>query len=257
MCAGIVWSDGWTSTAGSRRHRPRESSMSRDWAAIYTAMLVKPKYRRLSLPARAGLFHTWLMAGSQHPEATWRNRDELAEMLELDGFPPDVLEELLARRWLDTDDAGRVVIHNWDQWQLAASDASRRVYERDRKQEWRRKRRHDAEEADPLSPAPLSPVQEQDSTGTQQDRTEQESPTVPDAPGHVPKARSVDLSSCPRCGDRPLIDSDTINVTRVNRSGQLAHLPGRCHEDVAVVPVSASRARAGAPDQAAPAGVRG
>jgi hypothetical protein len=155
--------------------------MSRDWLAAYCGILGKPKYRRLTIPARAGLFHVWLLAGGQTPEATWPNRDELADALDLDGYPLDVLDELITRSWLDVDATGRIVVHDWDDWQLAASRAVRREYEADRKREWRRRNRVEQDDVPPLSPAPLSP--DSDRTGTQQDKTEQVSPIVRDTSG--------------------------------------------------------------------------
>ena len=144
--------------------------MSRDWLAVYTGILGRPKYRRLSIPARAALFHVWLLAGAQAPEATWANREELADVLELDGYPADVIDELLLRRWLDEDPGGRILVHDWDHWQLAAAQAIQRAYEADRKGKWRRART----EAAPLSPAPLS-RQKQDIT----------SHDITESPGHV------------------------------------------------------------------------
>ena len=155
--------------------------MSRDWLAAYCGILGKPKYRRLTIPARAGLFHVWLLAGQQTPEATWPDRDALADALDLDGYPVDVLDELVTRHWLDVDEAGRVVVHDWDDWQLAASRAARAEYERDRKRAWRRNRRDEDADPAPLSPAPLSP--DSDRTDTQQDKTGQVSPIVPDTSG--------------------------------------------------------------------------
>lgn len=151
--------------------------MSRDWLAAYCRILGQPKYRRLSIPARAGLFHVWLLAGAQTPEATWPSRDALADALDLDGYPLDVLDDLIARQWLDVDGTGRVVVHDWDDWQLAATRAARIEYERDRKRDWRRRNRVDA--AAPPSPAPLSP----DKTETPQHTTTQVSPIVRDTSG--------------------------------------------------------------------------
>jgi hypothetical protein len=71
--------------------------MSRDWLAAYTGILGRAKYRRLSIPAGAALFHIWLLAGGQAPEATWRSREDLADSLDLDGYPADVIDELLLR----------------------------------------------------------------------------------------------------------------------------------------------------------------
>ena len=147
--------------------------MSRDWLAIYPSLLSRPKYRRLSIPARAALFHLWLLAGLQTPEATWSSRSEVADILDLDGFPTDVIDELVERRWLDVDADGRVLVHDWDEHQLSASTTARRAYERDRKADWRRAR---------VSPAPSS----QDQTTQGPDRTVQRpgsSPSVRDTSG--------------------------------------------------------------------------
>ena len=178
--------------------------MSRDWCAIYAAMLGRPKYRRLSVPARAALFHVWLLAGGQTPEATWPSRADLADMLELDGYPPAVVDELTDRRWLDIDPAGRVLVHDWDDHQLAATLAARRTYEADRKQDWRRRRQVDAA---PLSPDPSLPVQDR----TSQDSTGQESRHVPERPGHVrdtrPTRKVPTDGRCLVC-QRPATDTD-------------------------------------------------
>src|SRR5690348_2489346 len=114
--------------------------MSRDWLAVYVAVLGKAKYRRLSIPARAALLHVWMLAGGQAPEATWRDRGELADVLDLDGYSIEVIDELLARGWLDVDVDGRILVHDWDDHQFAASEAARQAYERDRKRDWRRLR---------------------------------------------------------------------------------------------------------------------
>ena len=62
--------------------------MSRDWLAAYTGVLSRPKYRRLSIPARAALFHIWLLADAQTPEATWPSREDLADSLSSTATPP-------------------------------------------------------------------------------------------------------------------------------------------------------------------------
>jgi hypothetical protein len=161
--------------------------MSREWYAVYVGMIGRPKYRRLSLEARAALFHVWCLAGGQTPEATWRSVEEFLEVLELDGYPAAVFDELVDRMWLDVDTDGRVLVHDWDQHQLAATNSARRIYERDRKREWRRSK--PGGEANPPPPAPPSP----DITGATQaqDTTTQESPNVPDASRGVPGVRSV------------------------------------------------------------------
>jgi hypothetical protein len=152
--------------------------MSRDWLAVYVGILQRPKYRRLSIEARAALFHVWCLAGGQSPEATWSTLDDLTEQVELDGWTTNataVLAELIERRWLDVDVDGRVLVHDWDDHQLAATNAARRAYERDRKRDWRRAK------PEPLSPAPLSP----DTTGSSQGQhtTTQVSPNVRDTSG--------------------------------------------------------------------------
>jgi hypothetical protein len=152
--------------------------MSRDWLAVYVGILQRPKYRRLSIEARAALFHVWCLAGGQSPEATWPTLVDLTEQIELDGWAAnatDVLAELIERRWLDVDAEGRVLVHDWDDHQLAATNAARRTYERDRKRDWRRAK------PEPLSPALLSP----DITGSTQlqDTTTQVSPDVRDKSG--------------------------------------------------------------------------
>ena len=146
--------------------------MSRAWLAVYVGLLSRPKYRRLSIPARAALFHIWLLAGGQTPEATW-SRDELADVLDLDGYPASVIDELLERRWLDVDDDDRLLVHDWDEHQLAASKAAQVDYERDRKADWRRRRQVHGTADPPPAPPP----------GTQQDITEQPSRSVPDTSG--------------------------------------------------------------------------
>ena len=142
--------------------------MSREWAAVYSAMLTKPKYKRLSPMGRGALLHVFLLAGMQRPEATW-DPEELRETLILDGFPDGVYGELLGLRWLDLED-GKALLHDWDDHQYAATVEVKRTWEAARKREWRKKKR--AADASP-SPAPLTP--------TRQDTTPQDI-----GPGHVP-----------------------------------------------------------------------
>ena len=80
--------------------------MSREWHAVYDGMIGRPKYRRLSLEARAALSHIWCLAGGQTPEATWPTVDEFLEILELDGYPRGVFDELVGRTWLEVDTDG-------------------------------------------------------------------------------------------------------------------------------------------------------
>lgn len=186
--------------------RPGGGVVSRDWIAAYASTLRKPKYRRLSIPAKAGLFHIWLLAGGQEPEATWPNRTELEEMLVLDGWgdatdrqvfgsAQGVVDDLLASGWLDLDDEGRVLVHDWDQWQLAATGAARRAFERDRKRDWRR-RKEEAEARPGLPPAPPST----DITATQH---VQHNTDVPKRPGRVRDKRPAppQEGACRTCGE--------------------------------------------------------
>jgi hypothetical protein len=165
--------------------------MSRDWLAVYTNVIRRPKYRRLRIPARAALFHIWILAGQQHPEATWDEPADLISELELDGWENEdndrglqapecatgVIDDLIASGWLDVDDAGRLLVHDWDDHQLAATNAARRAYERDRKRDWRRAKE---EPPNPLPPAPSSP--DITSQGAPQ---RQHNTGVPKRPGRV------------------------------------------------------------------------
>lgn len=146
--------------------------MSREWSAVYSAMLTRPKFRRLSPIGRGALLQVFLLAGFQTPEATWDDPDGLREALELDGFPRGALDELIALGWLDQED-GALVIHDWDDHQQAATVEVRRTWEAARKREWRRKKKP------PPSPAPLTPT-EQDITPQPQDNGRDMSRAVPD-----------------------------------------------------------------------------
>lgn len=129
--------------------------MSRDWLAVYAAMLHKPKYRRLSPAAKGALLHVLMLATTTTPEATWTSRDELAELLVLDGFDAAVLDELATRGWLEDLPGGAVGLHGWDEWQLASTNAIGHAYEASRLRDWRRKKKA----SDPLPRTP-SPVQD-------------------------------------------------------------------------------------------------
>lgn len=144
--------------------------MSREWAAVYCAMLTKPKYKRLSPMGRGALLHVFLLAGMQRPEAAW-DPEELRETLILDGFPDGVYGELLGLGWLDLED-GMALLHDWDDHQYAATVEVKRTWEAARKREWRKKKR--AATASP-SPAPLTP-----------NKTGHHSRPQDIGPGHVP-----------------------------------------------------------------------
>jgi hypothetical protein len=180
--------------------------MSRDWLSVYVGILQRPKYRRLSIEARAALFHVWCLAGGQNPEATWPALDDLTDQVELDGWAANataVLAELIERGWLDVDAEGRVLVHDWDDHQLAGTIASRRAYEADRKRDWRRQRRENA-----LPPAPPSPVEREVTA------TVQMSPNVPESPGHVrdtPRGIVPSEGECRVCGGH-LTDKELSRV---------------------------------------------
>lgn len=156
--------------------------MSREWAAVYSAMLTKPKYKRLSAMGRGALLHAFLLAGMQRPEATW-DPEELRETLILDGFPEGVYGELLGLGWLELED-GVALLHDWDEHQYAATLEVKRTWEAARKREWRKKKREVATVGFPTvrgdqrpatpSPTPLTP--ETEHHNTPQDI----------GPGHVP-----------------------------------------------------------------------
>lgn len=144
--------------------------MSREWLAVYTAMVTKPKYRRLSPMGRGGLLHVLILAAYQTPEATWDDSDELRESLILEGFPPRVYDELVGLGWLERLPDGAMAVHDWDAHQLAATREAQRAWERRRKQEWRRTKKSPAPAP---SPAPLTP-------------TGHDTTTHHNSPGHVP-----------------------------------------------------------------------
>lgn len=196
---------------------PASGVVSRDWLACYVSTLGKTKYRRLSIPARAALFHVWLLSGGQTPEATF-DRGELTDVLALDGWDPaaDVIAELVERGWLEVDDRQRVLVHDWDVHQLAATESARRAYERDRKAEWRRPK---SAKPDPLPPAPPSP----DITGSSQTTATSQRPEMSGTRPGQPAAKvrnDFDESSCPGCGD--MLHPGDENVLAGPR-GQLWH----------------------------------
>lgn len=178
--------------------------MSRDWFAVYANIIVKPKYRRLSPATRGALVHIWALAGQQIPEATF-DRWELEQTLDMDGWDggavhlgtPDgkaVIDELVRWGWLDVD-GDRLLVHDWDAHQFAATKRARDEFEADRKREWRRRRK---ETAPSLPPAPPST----NITATQH---RQDNTRVPDTSGHVrtlsgPKGGVPIQGTCDDCG---------------------------------------------------------
>jgi hypothetical protein len=128
--------------------------MSRTYSAIHHGCLTKPKFRRLSPSGRGALLTTWLLAGLCEPVAIWSTRRELLEALELDGFTEADLIELETLRWLDATPCGGLAVHDWPDWQKAATKAGWQDYEAARK-----KAAYVA--AKPPSPAPLPPKGEE------------------------------------------------------------------------------------------------
>jgi hypothetical protein len=114
--------------------------MTRNYVAVEAALPHRPKFRRLSIPGRAALLTVWCDAVTRTPEAIWKNRAELAEVLEVDGFDEVVISELMDRRWLDALEDGRIAVHNWDVHQVAYSKDVTRAYEAARKLDWRNRR---------------------------------------------------------------------------------------------------------------------
>jgi hypothetical protein len=112
--------------------------MSRDWFAGYVNMVRLPKYRHLSRAGRGALLHVWLLASMQAPEACWQSLAALSEMFVLDGFETSDLDELIALHWVDVEEDGAVVVHDWDEWQIAASRAIKNDWEARRLRQWRR-----------------------------------------------------------------------------------------------------------------------
>jgi hypothetical protein len=183
----------------------------RDWFAVYCRLPRTPKFARLNDAAKLTLLYTWALAGDETPEATWPSLDALAAILALYGRSRESLDSLVSAGWLEVDDS-RVMVHDWDAHQLAATTEARRVYEADRKAEWRRRN------APPTPPF---------------DRTSQDKTGVPKRPGHVrdmsgtpprqnggppPEART-----CPGCGDLLDDPKDDPNVVVVDRLGRLGH----------------------------------
>lgn len=132
--------------------------MARDWIVVHLSILRSPKYRRLTPAGRGALLHVLVLAATTRPEATWPSRAALADYLEVDGFDPDVLDELVRHGWVEEAN-GCIVVHDWDQHQYAVNDAVRREYEAHRKRDWRKRKRErevevevEEEEVDRKSP---------------------------------------------------------------------------------------------------------
>jgi hypothetical protein len=158
--------------------------MSRDWLAVYTATIHHPKYRRLSIPGKATLFHVWLLATVKSPEAYWSSRDALADDLELDGFDSATIDELITRRWLDAEDDGGIAVHDWDVHQHGASKAIRDHWEAERKRRWRRDVK--SKSSPPAPPSLKNRSQPQPQDAVQPQKAEQNSTGVPDTSGQRP-----------------------------------------------------------------------
>lgn len=180
--------------------------MTRQWMALYLAMVTKPKYRRLSAMGRGALLHVFLLAGYQDPEAWWPDAEELRDALRLEGFPGGLFDELVAYGWLEPDENG-VGVHDWDAHQLAASADAQRAWEAARKRDWRRKKPR------PGSPGPPP---------TEQDKTPHNN-----SPGHVP-----DTSGTGRDGGALSEDFESVYRELYHRSpSEKATAYGRSLED--------------------------
>jgi hypothetical protein len=179
--------------------------MSREYSAIHHGALSKPKFRKLSPRGRGALLTIWLLAGLCRPVvAIWRSRAELLEALELDGFDDNDLIEVEGLRWLDPLPDGPVCVHDWSDWQRAASKDGWLDYEAARK-------RATYQPIVPLSPARLSPKE----NGKGRERKVKDSGILRKPPeierkNDVPLKDDDDVSSeayskgpvsCAKCGD--------------------------------------------------------
>jgi len=170
--------------------------MTRQWLALYTAMLTKPRYRRLSPMGRGGLLHVLVLAGYQSPEATWDDPAEFRDALRLEGFPDGVADELIGLGWLE-EEQGALVLRDWDKHQVAASESIRREWEARRKREWRRKARLSAQREE---------KKKQEEKRREDIRGEETRPGhVPDVSGTPPRPEATTTATnghgpCPDCG---------------------------------------------------------
>lgn len=174
--------------------------MTRNYLAVHAAMTRRAKFRRLSIPARAALFTVWSDALTRTPEAIWPNRAELTDALEVDGYGPDVLAELVAAGWVDELPDGRPAVHDWDEWQRAYDQQMTRAYEAARKRDWRNR---DPRAVQPSPPAPPLPREGEGIEGKVM-----VSPNVPLRPGHVrdTESRSIGKRTTPKEDPRSLAD---------------------------------------------------
>jgi len=175
--------------------------MSRDWFAVQGRLVRSPKFRRLPEQAQLSLLYVWALAGDETPEATWPSEQGLADVLELAGRPRGDVQVLLEAHWLDRDERGRVLVHDWDDHQLAATAAIKRAFEADRLRTWRRKKRGES------GPSPAPP-----SVGENKRPDNGSNANV--------RVRTQELT-CPACGD--LLDERDRNLVVVDRHGALAH----------------------------------
>ena len=102
---------------------------------------VEPQVPTHDVGGRGGLLHVWLLATTTTPEATFASVVYLGDVLELDGLDRGLADRLVTMGWLDVDASGRVLVHDWDDHQYAASKAIVQAWERDRLRGWRRRRR--------------------------------------------------------------------------------------------------------------------
>lgn len=122
--------------------------MSREWAAVPVRWLTTASYRRLTPIGRGALLHALLLAGQTNPEATWRDRAHLDELMDLEGYGPETTDELLRLGWLAEAEDGTVIVPSWDEIQWPVSKAILRAYEAARKREWRNRGKVDGSLSD-------------------------------------------------------------------------------------------------------------
>lgn len=93
--------------------------MTRAWYKVHGAnTFVASKWRKTPYVVRGALLSLWTIASMQTVEGRWDSRDDVVEELELDGCPKadEVVDRLIALRWLDCDESG-CVVHDWREWQ--------------------------------------------------------------------------------------------------------------------------------------------
>jgi hypothetical protein len=196
--------------------------MRREWFSGHTGMVLRPKYRRLSPAGKGALLHLWNLASYQSPEATWNSRDELLDAFELEGFDAGNVDELIALHWLDIEQDGTLAVHDWDQWQMAASVDIRNAWQAAYMREWRHSKKP------PLSLESLTPDSNRDRDRDSANHTQSHVITETEKRPDVSLKDDDDVSSeaylkgpvnCGRCGGVILGASFKTSAGRYHSGG--------------------------------------